>query len=266
MAHSIFADGEMLASERHARLSYFPEGSYRLCAGQATAPVTLAEFSEAARDHPILFAGSGSTTMPVALMGLAPGENLFVDAEGHWTGGYIPAHFRQLPFYNTEVRDTGKVVLSILPGSGELRDDGAGLPLFDVDGQPGHFLREVMNFTRAHYQNTIATGNFCKLLEALELLEPMQWTTDLPGRGHRAVSGFRQVSRARLAGLPQHQTALLAERGMLDAIRLHLDSIRNLVRLALRATEGAGQADAAQDGDTLDSVASIARRLARSVS
>src|SRR3990167_5612436 len=51
-----------------------------------------------ARHHPIIFA-SGDNPVPLALMGLNEGVNVFVDDEGKVTQPiYIPAYVRRYPF------------------------------------------------------------------------------------------------------------------------------------------------------------------------
>ena len=134
MAQSIFSDGVLLTPDKHGKLSYHPGRNWQDCATQISAPITLAEFPRAAREFPILFARASQGVSPVAILGLSRDRNLFVDAAGRWTGEYIPAHFRQLPFFGTQIVDRDKMVLSVLPDSPELRRDDSGVALFDDTG------------------------------------------------------------------------------------------------------------------------------------
>ena len=49
--------------------------------GQHAVPLTAEEFPEASRHYPIIFS-SGENSVPLALMGLNEGVNVFLDAEG----------------------------------------------------------------------------------------------------------------------------------------------------------------------------------------
>ena len=60
------------------------------------------EFSEAAKEYPIVFAQSDETVVPVAMLGLRNEENLYVDEKGDWDAGYIPAFVRRYPFVLAE--------------------------------------------------------------------------------------------------------------------------------------------------------------------
>ena len=55
------------------------------------------EFTEAAKEYPIVFAQAGDTVVPVALLGLRNEENLFIKEDGGWDARYVPAYRAQIP-------------------------------------------------------------------------------------------------------------------------------------------------------------------------
>src|SRR4051812_44495273 len=67
-------------------------------------PISMPEFQSVAREYPIVFtADSSQTYVPVAVLGLTQGENLFF-SDGHWLPGtYIPAYARRHPFCMAKV-------------------------------------------------------------------------------------------------------------------------------------------------------------------
>ena len=66
--------------------------------GQHAIPLTVEEFPQAQRHFPIIFA-SGDNPVPLALMGLNEGVNVFVNEEGKIdTPIYLPAYVRRYPF------------------------------------------------------------------------------------------------------------------------------------------------------------------------
>jgi hypothetical protein len=61
-------------------------------------PLTVDEFAAAQKHFPIVF-GSGEGAVPLALVGLQEGQNLFVGEDGTWAPNvYIPAYIRRYPF------------------------------------------------------------------------------------------------------------------------------------------------------------------------
>ncbi|KEO51148.1 SapC family protein [Thioclava pacifica] len=261
MVQSIFKGGEVLNSQRHTSLRYSPETGCKLFADQASAPVTIAEFSAVAAEYPILFAPAEAGASPVALFALKEGTNLFVDRKGRWTGHYIPAHFRQLPFFNTHIRDSDKIVLSVLPEAESVHESGDGLALFDEDGQASEFLKAVMEFTRQHYEHTVTTQKFCRLLAELDLLEETTGTITLPDKSRRILKGLSVVSRKKLHALDDAKLAEFERNGALEAIHLHWASMRNFENLGERMS----QSKKAEPLERQKSVVSIAQAMSASV-
>src|SRR5690348_16994855 len=101
-------------------------------------PISYTEFQPVCRDYPIVFtsADGKSGFSPVAVTGLAAGENLF-SAEGHWVPGvYVPAYVRRFPFCMARV-NVNKVEQKdrlICIEKAHLADDGEAM--FDAAGAP----------------------------------------------------------------------------------------------------------------------------------
>ena len=69
-------------------------------AGQHAIPLTVEEFPAAQRSFPIVFS-SGERSVPLALMGLNEGVNVYFDDDGaprDKEPPYIPAYIRRYPF------------------------------------------------------------------------------------------------------------------------------------------------------------------------
>ncbi|HMO68852.1 MAG TPA: SapC family protein, partial [Novosphingobium sp.] len=67
-------------------------------AGQHAVPLTVEEFPQAQRHFPIIFS-AGENPVPLALMGLNEGINVFVEDDGTLRAPvYVPAYARRYPF------------------------------------------------------------------------------------------------------------------------------------------------------------------------
>src|SRR5437763_7833859 len=86
-----------LSVQYHATFKIRPENDFSFAAKANAIPLTVPEFVMAARDYPIIFIGD--ELVPTAAVGLASGENLFIDVKGQWEWGrYVPAYVRRYPF------------------------------------------------------------------------------------------------------------------------------------------------------------------------
>src|SRR5688572_20889074 len=68
--------------------------------GLNSIPISYSEFAHVAREYAIIFSSSdqGRSFVPVAVLGMATGENLY-NAGGKWAGSvYVPAYVRRYPF------------------------------------------------------------------------------------------------------------------------------------------------------------------------
>jgi len=80
-----------------------PQMDWSVAAGLNALFVDGTEFGEVCREYPILFVRAGADAQgkplmaPIAAMGLAPNENLFLQGSG-WRAAYIPALLRAYPF------------------------------------------------------------------------------------------------------------------------------------------------------------------------
>ena len=75
--------------------------------GQHAVPLTIEEFVMASRHFPIIFS-AGDNPVPLALMGMNEGVNVFMDDEGQFTNPvYVPAYIRRYPFMLAKLRPDG---------------------------------------------------------------------------------------------------------------------------------------------------------------
>jgi hypothetical protein len=109
--------------------------------------VAGAEFGDVCREYPILFVRAGTDAQgkpqvaPIAALGLAPKENLFLQGKT-WRALYIPALLRAYPFAIGHAGTEQRAVISIDIGWAGLSQT-AGLVLFDEQGEPSEQLKTM---------------------------------------------------------------------------------------------------------------------------
>ncbi|TDH60223.1 hypothetical protein E2C06_23115 [Dankookia rubra] len=219
-----------LTPERHAGLRVRDAG-FGFAAQASAIPLVAEEFAIAARTLPIVF-GAQAPHLPVALTGLAPGSNLYVNEQGAWRpGAYVPAYLRRVPFFLVRTAPgSDQLVLCIDPGAPQVsRTEGE--PLFDAAGKATPLLDRVLAFTRSVEEGMLRTRGITERLHQLGLLKPAVVQFPHHGKPLR-VDGFFAVDRPALAALPAEQFLELRDKGWLEPIHAHLLSIGGLPDLA----------------------------------
>jgi hypothetical protein len=209
---------------------------YTFCRALNSVPLMGAEFASAALEYPIVFGGGESTLMPAAVLGVRTDENLYVTVQGDWQARYVPAFVRRYPFVFFS-RDEGTTfTLCIDEAFSGFNQGGRGERLFGDDGKPTSYVENVLKFLQQYQIEFHRTQAFCKKLEELNLLQPMQAQINL-GSGQRvALRGFSVVDRARLKTLPADVLAQLLRSDVLELIYGHLVSMRNFATINDRLT------------------------------
>src|SRR6476620_9204129 len=96
-------------------------------------PVTVDEFTLVQRHYPIVFS-IGDKPIPIALMGLNEGVNVFVDEDGRLRDPnmYAPAYIRRYPFLLARIRpDSDELSLCFDPSAKAIGDFKEGEALFE---------------------------------------------------------------------------------------------------------------------------------------
>ncbi|MDV7395813.1 SapC family protein, partial [Arthrospira platensis SPKY1] len=112
---------EPVAASTHATQRWQRYSSHAFAATDAVAPLVVQELPKACMHLAIAFIPQGEHFTPVAVLGLQPGQNLFVTPDGRWLGGYTPAAYRGHPFALANTPN-GQQVLCVDADSGLLHD------------------------------------------------------------------------------------------------------------------------------------------------
>jgi hypothetical protein len=259
--------------QRHGSKSIKTGTNFSYAKGVNSVPLMAAEFEAASLEYPIVFAGEAGAIMPVALLGLRDSENLYVNAEGAWTGRYVPAFVRQYPFVFASSDKGDNFTLCIdegfsgvnEDGIGEgfsgVNEDGIGERLFDAAGARTQYLQSVLGFLQAYQAQFRATRLFAQRLEDLKLLEAMEAQFTLTSGQRMKLGGFQTVHRERLRAVEGEVLGQMARNGELDLVYAHIHSMRNLAPTAERIRTAANEAsDIAKSADTSNAASGKTRR------
>lgn len=216
--------------------------SYDFAAGLNSAPLLATEIPFAASEYPIIFSATATEGeyLPLAVMGLKEGENLFVDESGRISARYIPAFIRRYPFVLAGNKEAETLTLCIDENSKACSPDGSqGKRLFEEDGEQSAHLKEVVAFLKDYQYRAEMTKVFCKKLHDLDLLEPMQANITFKDNDNANLNltGFYVVKREKLKAISDADALDLFKKDGLELIYSHIQSLGNLNTLISKMSE-----------------------------
>ncbi|MDX9743288.1 MAG: SapC family protein [Arcobacteraceae bacterium] len=202
---------------------------------QISAPITVAEFYEACKDYPILFAKDANNSwIATVMMGYKEKENLFVGENGIWEKQrYIPAHIRRYPFIYVNT-DNDQLTLAV---EGEFKSEAkedVARKLFLEDGTNSEFLNSVLGFLNQFHGDALATTAFIKQLEDWELLEEKVANIVAPDGKNYSINGFYVVNEEKLKHLSKKKKEAICEKNVTPLITAHLISLSNIQKIGNR--------------------------------
>jgi hypothetical protein len=243
-----YSQPEPLTPELHSKLGVKRmDGPFGFAKVGHAIPLTVGEFPLAAVSGPIIFVGDEK--LPIAVMGLNGGENMFVRDDGLFEPGvYVPAYVRRYPFVFANDQTSDQMVLCI-DRAAEFVVEGGDMPFFE-DGQPSQYTKNCIEFCNNFEMERQRTVNFVNLLKELDLFElkTANFTpTNADGTAGepQKIAEYFGVSEDKINQLPPEKLVELRDNGALGQIYAHLLSLVNWDRLIALALARGPQTPAA---------------------
>ena len=195
-------------------------------AGFHAVPLTVEEFPAAARHFPIIFS-SGDQPVPLALMGLNEGVNVFVDDAGKVTDNiYVPAYVRRYPFLLAKLTpESDELSLCFDPSSDLVGEFAEGTPLFEGD-QPSDNVKALLGFCEQFEQAGMKTQAFVEELTKHKLLMDGEVAIQQDGVEQPFVyRGFQMINQEALREVRGDVLRGWNQSGLLPLIYAHLFSL-----------------------------------------
>ena len=223
----LFYNGlEPLSSSVHSSYKTRAAESAPFLAGTHAVPITIDEFVTAQRYYPIVFS-VGENPVPLALMGLNEGVNVFLDADGKLLGEtYIPAYIRRYPFMLARTNpNADELSLCFDPHSGLVGDYEDGNPLFD-DGQVSETTTAILKFCEEFELSAQRTTAFMAELKDSGLLIDGEASVQVAGMDQPFVyRGFQMVAEEKFRELRGDELRKINQNGILQLALAHLFSL-----------------------------------------
>jgi hypothetical protein len=225
----LYGDPEPLDAARHANLGMMStDRPFAFAATQHFIPLNVTEFSMAALNYPIIFAGE--TYTPLAVMGLRNGENLFIAPDGRFrVGAYIPAFLRRYPFVGARDPRADRTIVCIDRAFPFWSETAPDVKLFE-NGEPTAFTQSCIDFCGQFDHEQTLTETFVKTLRDLDLLTNQQTAytprlADGSAGKPQPIAEYFAVSQEKFRALPAEKLVELRDSGALQQIYAHLISL-----------------------------------------
>ncbi|GIK47635.1 MAG: SapC family protein [Hyphomonadaceae bacterium] len=239
---------EPLSIEKHRSLGVSQVSNpFSFLADTHLVPLTVDEFGLAAVCYPIIFDTQSKT--PLAVMGLRPGMNVFLGADGSLDPEvYLPAFARRYPFLpvlagNSEQQQApaqdGDRILVCIDRAAKMLSSTPELPFFEGD-QPSRYTQEAIQFCREFDVLGRRTQEFVKLMDEHDLFEltplalPRANADGTPGEPQK-IGEYLRISEKKLNALPQDKYMELRDRGVTAVMHAHLLSLGLWPKILSRA-------------------------------
>ena len=241
---------EPLSIEKHRSLGVSQVNNpFSFLADTHLVPLTVDEFGLAAVCYPIIFDTQSKT--PLAVMGLRPGMNVFLGADGSLDPEvYLPAFARRYPFLpiianggqqqpqQAQPAD-GDRVLVCIDRAAKMLSTTPEMPFFEGD-KPSRYTQEAIQFCREFDMLGRRTQEFVKLMEQHDLFEltplalPRAKSDGTPDEPQK-IGEYLRISEAKLNKLPKETYLELRDRGVSAVMHAHLLSLGLWPKILSRA-------------------------------
>lgn len=222
----------VLDRELHKGLRLKASNAHFSAKSQAV-PVVAAEFPEACLEYPIVFVnGADGSWLALAITGLKPNANAFVNEEGQWNARYVPMSVRRYPFILAE-GEGDQLSLAVDLAAPHWGPEGEAL--FDDQGEPSELVRNLMPQLAEFQSQAKLTSDMARKLSDAGLLTQQNLQIKLGDGREAAVDGVWMVDEAKLRELPDEKVLAWFKTGELAVIHAHMLSLRNLLPLLDRS-------------------------------
>lgn len=204
------------------------------------ARVFPSEFIQLQTEYPLLFIRNKDEGgfEPVALLGFANGENLFLDENG-WDAGYVPLSIERQPFligFQQRVVDgvPAEAPVVHIDLDHPAVSDTEGERIFLPHGGESPLLERITSVLLTVHQGHEAAKSLSEMLVGLELIESLTLEARLGDGSTQSLEGLYTINEDKLQDLNASALEALHRKGHLRDVYMMLASLPNVSRLIER--------------------------------
>ena len=225
-----------LAKDQHAKLRVIQSGDYTRFKQQNLIPIVVRDFFTLSAEFPLVFVTNKNTEdfMPVAIMGLQEGQNLYCQ-EQPFPAHVVPVGFGNAPFAITATDDSRDQFAVLVDEESALLSDSEGEHVFTDDGNKTEYMEaRIEGLVQAAQQNH-QTQEITKYLaeKGLLMTQQVRLQHSPDGRLYN-IDGIYVVDEQKFNELSEEDFLDMRSRGLIALVYAHLNSLQQLRRVSER--------------------------------
>lgn len=218
----------------HADLRVITEYGEQWGDNHMTCLAYTTEMRQLQSTYPLLFqtAPDSETLLPVALLGLTQGENLFLSESG-WATDSIPLMMRKGPFFIAKEKQSNGELNSVIAidDNHPKIQTSEGEPLFlELGGYSDHLEKTIGILERIESSHE-HTAQFAQTLSTMHLVSPVSFSITLRNGNAFSLDGFYGIDEEAVSQLGSQALGELHQRGFLTPLYMMIASQSQLSRL-----------------------------------
>jgi len=218
----------------HAKVKVRNGADLSIVEDQHAIPLVAHELSRAVGSFPCVFLKNEEMGrfQLVGLMGLAVGENLYVE-DGEWKTNHYPLLPSSYPFKLIPDANDDKQLVFGIDQDSKFFDSKDGDPLYNEDGSESEMHIRRRDLTAQLFEQTRMTAQLTEKVAELELLEARSLSYEVNGK-KASIDGFFTISEEKLNALPDDVILELFKNGSLSVIYASMMSMQQVGDLVKR--------------------------------
>ena len=201
------------------------------------------EFIQLQTEYPLFFMRNKDegNFEPIALLGFADHENLYLGGQG-WDAGYVPLSIERQPFligFQRQMVDGVPTEAPVVhidmdhPSVSETEGERVFLP----HGGESPLLERITSVLMTIHQGHEAAKSLSEILVGMELIESLTLEVALKDGSTESLKGLYTINEDRLQGLNASALEALHKKGHLRDVYMMLASLPNVSRLIERKNQ-----------------------------
>ncbi|MCS3472586.1 hypothetical protein M2401_006351 [Pseudomonas sp. JUb42] len=215
-----------ISLESHGKKRWLRHSSLSFARGDTATPLFVNEISDALQSMPIAFIRQNDRFTLAVVMGLRPGENLFVDENNAWQSTYMPVIYRSSPFELVPIQGQDEQTVLCIDEKC-ISDTNNGEEFFSDDGEVSDNIINIFELLKKFNSFRMLTENICTVLSDFNLISP--WPLKLhDGNDELTVNGLYRINEEALGELSDESFLKLRETHALPLAYAQLLSMKNI--------------------------------------
>ena len=240
-----------LAKDQHANLRVIQSGDYTRFKQQNLIPIVVRDFFTLSAEFPLVFVTNQSTEefMPVAIMGLQEGQNLYCQVEP-FPAQVIPVGFGNAPFAITATDENREQFAVLVDEESHLLSESEGERVFTDDGDKTEYMEARIEGLVQAAQQSQQTQESRSILLKKVYSRPSRSNYGIGQTRLYNIDGIYVVDEQKFNELSDEDFLDMRSRGLVALVYAHLTSLQQLRRISERQYVADKAAEATQSEGT----------------